>query len=224
MLSILAEKIHDGRFLRLVEPACSRPGIWRTGGGTPRSAARRRAGSPRPSCPTSTWTGWTSSSNRRLLPEYNRGRRRRRNRAYQVVENAIATGQTARRPGGGAGASALQRRTAAQPGPERSGLPAAALCAVLPTTGCWGSPVPSTKPRRSSRRSRRSCATSSSWNCPQSKTLITHATSQAARFLGYEIRAQHADTKITRRSSGGQRARSGCSCPGPSSGSGARAT
>jgi len=28
--------------------------------------------------------------------------------------------------------------------------------------------------------------------------LITHATSQAARFLGYEIRAQHADTKITR--------------------------
>ena len=32
----------------------------------------------------------------------------------------------------------------------------------------------------------------------QSKTLITHASSQAARFLGYEIRAQHADTKITR--------------------------
>jgi hypothetical protein len=32
----------------------------------------------------------------------------------------------------------------------------------------------------------------------QSKTLITHATSQAARFLGYEIRAQHANTKITR--------------------------
>jgi Type II intron maturase len=30
------------------------------------------------------------------------------------------------------------------------------------------------------------------------KTLITHATSQAARFLGYEIRTQHADTKITR--------------------------
>ena len=31
-----------------------------------------------------------------------------------------------------------------------------------------------------------------------SKTLITHAASQAARFLGYEIRAQHSDTKITR--------------------------
>src|SRR5213595_3397659 len=32
----------------------------------------------------------------------------------------------------------------------------------------------------------------------QSKTLITHAASQAARFLGYEIKAQHSDTKITR--------------------------
>ena len=58
----------------------------------------------------------------------------------------------------------------------------------------------------------------------QSKTLITHATSQAARFLGYEIRAQHADTKITRGPPGGQRRRSGCSCPRPSSGSGARST
>jgi hypothetical protein len=33
----------------------------------------------------------------------------------------------------------------------------------------------------------------------QSNTLITHATSQAARFLGYEIRAQRSDVKITRR-------------------------
>ena len=57
----------------------------------------------------------------------------------------------------------------------------------------------------------------------QSKTLITHATSQAARFLGYEIRAQHADTKITR-IAGRSTAPSGCSCPGTSSGSGARCT
>jgi hypothetical protein len=29
------------------------------------------------------------------------------------------------------------------------------------------------------------------------KTLITHATSQAARFLGYEITVQHCNTKLT---------------------------
>ena len=38
----------------------------------------------------------------------------------------------------------------------------------------------------------------SSWNCRQDKTLITHARTGAARFLGYEITVQHADRKITR--------------------------
>jgi hypothetical protein len=32
----------------------------------------------------------------------------------------------------------------------------------------------------------------------QEKTLITHATTQAARFLGYEIVTQQADDKIAR--------------------------
>jgi hypothetical protein len=34
----------------------------------------------------------------------------------------------------------------------------------------------------------------------QEKTLITHARTGAARFLGYEITVQHADHKITRHS------------------------
>jgi len=40
----------------------------------------------------------------------------------------------------------------------------------------------------------------------ESKTLITHAASAPARFLGYEIKAQHADDKLDRR---GQRAMNG---------------
>ena len=40
----------------------------------------------------------------------------------------------------------------------------------------------------------------------ESKTLITHATTGAARFLGYEIKAQHANDKLDRR---GQRAVNG---------------
>ncbi|HYZ57701.1 MAG TPA: hypothetical protein VE733_29955 [Streptosporangiaceae bacterium] len=31
------------------------------------------------------------------------------------------------------------------------------------------------------------------------KTLITHARTERARFLGYDLLAQHSDTKITRR-------------------------
>ena len=41
---------------------CSQPDTWRTGYGTPRCPALRKAGSLRRSCPTSTCTGWTSSS------------------------------------------------------------------------------------------------------------------------------------------------------------------
>ena len=60
-LQTLGEKIDDNRFLRLIGQMLQ-PGIWRTGCGTPGSAARRRGGfSPR-ACPTSTSTGWTSSS------------------------------------------------------------------------------------------------------------------------------------------------------------------
>ena len=39
----------------------------------------------------------------------------------------------------------------------------------------------------------------------QQKTLITHARSQPARFLGYHVRVQHCNTKITR----GQRSANG---------------
>ena len=41
----------------------------------------------------------------------------------------------------------------------------------------------------------------------QDKTLITHARTGAARFLGYEITVQHNDSKITRGRRHGQRAR-----------------
>jgi hypothetical protein len=41
MISILAEKIHDNRFLRLIKQMLGR-GTWRIGNGTKRSAAVRR--------------------------------------------------------------------------------------------------------------------------------------------------------------------------------------
>ena len=46
----------------------------------------------------------------------------------------------------------------------------------------------------------------------ETKTLITHARTSAARFLGYEITTQHANRIITdgRRKANGA---SGCACP-----------
>ena len=45
----------------------------------------------------------------------------------------------------------------------------------------------------------------------QQKTLITHARSQPARFLGYHIKVQHCDTKITK-GQRGSTGRSRCAC------------
>ena len=62
MLRILAENIHDNRFLRLIRNRCCRPGTWRTGYGMRRLPVLRKAAWFPPSCPIFTWTGWTSSS------------------------------------------------------------------------------------------------------------------------------------------------------------------
>ena len=193
--------------------ACSRPDTWRTGGGTPRSAARRKVVWSRRSSPTSTWTGWISFvetvSASRVHP---REPSPAQPRLTRVVEYAIAEGHAARRPGHGAGAdrgsgATLPSQDPNDPGYRRLRYVRYADDFLLGFTG------PKAEAEEIKRRSRRSCATTSSWNCPQDKTLITHARTQAARFLGYEITVQHADTKITRRTPGGQRQRSGCACP-----------
>jgi hypothetical protein len=49
----------------------------------------------------------------------------------------------------------------------------------------------------------------------ESKTLITHATSQTARFLGYEVRVQQADDKFDRRSQRAVNAAIGLFVPKP---------
>ena len=106
-----------------------------------------------------------------------------------------------------------QLRSLPSADPDDPGLPAAALRAVR---------------RRSPARVRRTEGRSrgdqdSAWRqflrddlkleLSQDKTLITHARTGAARFLGYEITVQHDDSKIT----GGRRSVNGadrrCACP-----------
>ena len=71
-------------------------------------------------------------------------------------------------------------------------IPVTAGCGICatPTTTCSGSPDRRPRPSRSNNVWRCSCVMTSSWNCLQVKTLITHARSDAARFLGYEITIQ----------------------------------
>jgi group II intron reverse transcriptase/maturase len=195
MVGILAEKIHDGRFLRLIGHMLKAGYLedWRwnaTLSGCP------QGGIASPVLSNIYLDRLDHYVEQRLLPEYNSGRRRRPNREYQVVEYAI---QRARRHGDRTEArrlSLLRRQLSSQDpdDPDYRRLRYVRYCDdwLLGFAG----------PRREAEEIKSKIAVflhdELKLELSQSKTLITHATSQAARFLGYEIRAQHSDTKISR--------------------------
>ena len=196
MLAILAEKIHDGRFLRLISNMLKAGYLedWRwhaTLSGAP------QGGISSPVLSNIYLDRLDQFIEQRLLPEYNLGRRRRPNPAYQATENAIARARRHKdRPE--ARRLVLRRRQLpsqdpADPGYRRLRYIRYADDWLLGFAG----------PRREAEEIKSKIAAflhqELKLELSQSKTLITHATSQAARFLGYEIRTQHSDVKITRR-------------------------
>ena len=128
MLSILAEKIHDNRFLRLVRNMLTagylEDWVWNaTLSGAP------QGGVASPILSNIYLHRLDDFVETVLIPEYTRGRRRARNPAYREVRDGDRTRPQARRPRRGADAA----QAAAQPaqrGPPRSRLPAAALRAL----------------------------------------------------------------------------------------------
>ena len=131
-----------------------------------------------------------------LLPAYNHGRRRRPNPAYQTVEYQI---QRARRHGDRQALPALrqQRRRLPSQDPNDPGYRRLRYCRYADD---WllGFAGPRHEAEQIKSKIQAFLREELRLELSESKTLITHATSQAARFLGYEIKAQHADTKITR--------------------------
>ena len=73
-------------------------------------------------------------------------------------------------------------------------------------TTCWGSSGRRPKPSRSRPNWHAFLRETLRLELNQDKTLITHARTQPARFLGYHIIVQHCDTRITygRRSANGR--------------------
>ena len=195
MLAILAEKIHDGRFLRLISHMLKAGYLedWRwhaTLSGSP------QGGIASPVLSNIYLDRLDQFIEQRLLPEYNHGRLRRPNPEYEAIENAIAR---ARRHKDKAEARRLilarrqlPSQDPADPGYRRLRYVRYADDWLLGFAG----------PRREAEEIKSKIAAflreELKLELSQSKTLITHATSQAARFLGYEIRAQHSDIKITR--------------------------
>ena len=195
MVSTLAEHIHDGRFLQLIERMLSAGYLedWRwnaTLSGCP------QGGIASPVLSNVYLDRFDQFVERQLIPEYDRGKLRRKDRRYRDVQNQIAK---AKRHGDRDAVRALrlQRRSLPSQDPDDPGyrrLRYVRYCDDF-LLGFAG-------PRREAEDIKSKIQTflrsELRLELSDSKTLITHATSQAARFLGYEIRAQHADTKITR--------------------------
>jgi group II intron reverse transcriptase/maturase len=195
MLSILGEKIHDNRFLGLINQMLEAGYLedWRwhaTLSGAP------QGGVASPILSNIYLDRFDVFVEQSLLPEYNRGSRRRPNPDYRSVEHAIARAkrrgdrQTVRQ-------LTLTRRRLPSQDPDDPGY---RRLRYVRYADDWllGFAGPRHEAEQIKSEIQQFLRDELRLELSESKTLITHATSQAARFLGYEIRAQHADTKITR--------------------------
>jgi hypothetical protein len=195
MIRILAEKIHDGRFLRLIGHMLKAGYLedWRwnaTLSGCP------QGGIASPVLSNIYLDRFDQYVEQRLLPEHNHGQRRRANPAYQTVEYALAR---ARRHGDRAEAHRLILARRRLPSHDPND-PDYRRLRYVRYADDWLLGFAGAKHEAEQIKSKIATFLRDELKLElsQSKTLITHATSQAAHFLGYEIRAQHADTKITR--------------------------
>jgi group II intron reverse transcriptase/maturase len=194
MLSRLAGNIHDGRFLRLLrnmlQAGFLEDWIWHnTLSGAP------QGGVASPILSNIYLDRLDSFVEKVLIPEYTRGISRTPNPAYQEMEKLIVR---ARRRGDRPAVRALrqQRRSLPSKDPTDPGfrrLRYARYCDdhLLGFTG------PKAEAEEIKTRLAAFLRDELKLELSRDKTLITHARTGAARFLGYEIIVQHADHKVT---------------------------
>ena len=195
MISTLAVKIHDGRFLQLINRMLQAGYLedWRwnaTLSGAP------QGGIASPVLSNIYLDRFDQFVEQRLIPEYTRGDKRRTEPRYQRVESQIAK---ATRHGDRDQVRALHRLRRSLPSQDPDDPGYRRLRYVR---YCDDFLLGFAGPRREAEEIKSKIGEflrdELKLELSEPKTLITHATSQAARFLGYEIRTQRADTKITR--------------------------
>ena len=203
LLGILAEKIRDQRFLRLIRNMMKAGYLedWEyhdTLSGVP------QGGTISPILSNIYLHKLDEFVEQELIPQYTRGALRKGNPEYWRVR---ARQNRARKRGDRAAARALgkQLRTLPSadpmdPGYRRLQYTRYADDHILGFTG------PKAEAEEIKARLARFLRETLGLELNQQKTLITHARSQPARFLGYHVRIQHCDTKLTsgRRSANGK--------------------
>jgi group II intron reverse transcriptase/maturase len=205
LLGILAEKIHDNRFIRLMRHMLKAGFLeeWEyrdTLSGVP------QGGTVSPILSNVYLHKLDEFVGQELIPQYTRGAVRAANPAYRQVDALL---RRAKRRGDRAEARrlALEMRTLPStdpmdPGYRRLKYIRYADDHILGFTG------PKAEAEEIRAELARFLRETLGLELNQDKTLITHARSQRARFLGYDISVQHSGTKISngRRSANGKMA------------------
>jgi group II intron reverse transcriptase/maturase len=202
MLNTIGEKIHDGRFLGLLrgmlQAGYMEDWVWKaTLSGVP------QGGVVSPILSNIYLHRLDEFIETVLIPEYNRGEARGHNREYLKVRSALAA---ARKRGDREQVRELLKlsyrlpsKDTQDPGYRRLHYVRYADDALLGFNG------PRAEAEQIKERLAAFLHDELRLELSPDKTLITHARTQRARFLGYEITVRHDDSKIT----GGRRAVNG---------------
>ena len=195
MIKILSEKIRDNRFLRLVrnmlEAGYLEDWKWNaTLSGAP------QGGVVSPILSNIYLDRLDKFAETVLIPEYTRGRRRAINPAWATARNAI---RRARRHGDRATARELRKQARSMPSgmPDDPGFRRLRYSRYA-DDHLLGFTGPKSEALQIKARLAQFLRDDLKLELSQDKTLITHARTQAAKYLGYEITVQHADRKLTR--------------------------
>jgi group II intron reverse transcriptase/maturase len=199
MIEILSERIHDNRFLRLIrnmlEAGYLEDWTWNaTLSGAP------QGGVVSPILSNIYLDKLDEFVDTVLIPDYTRGKQRANNRAYREMWNAL---MRARRRGDRAEVRALRQRMRTMPSGD---LHDPSYRRLRYTRYADDHLLGFIGPKLEAEEIKDRLATflleQLKLELSAEKTLITHARTGAARYLGYKISVWHCDSKVTR----GQRA------------------
>ena len=195
LTGILAERIHDQRFLRLIRNMLKAGYLedWEyreTLSGCP------QGGTVSPILSNIYLHKLDEFIEQELIPQYTQGTSRKDNPEYKRIQRRLAA---ARRQGNRAAARELGQQLRGlpskdpmDPGYRRLRYLRYADDHLLGFTG------PKAEAEQIKARLAEFLRETLGLELNQQKTLISHARSQPARFLGYHVRVQHCDTKFTR--------------------------